>query len=520
LISQRFAVLGAALPLAGFVSYIWDMTRGRAEPNRVSWALWASAPLIAFAAEIVQGTTMRIALVTFTLGLGPLLVLLVSFANRGCYWKLARLDVVCAGLSGAAIAAWAMTGRGDAAIALSIAADAFAAVPTVLKSYASPESESPWTYLASGAGAVITLLTVRHWASATFASYAFPSYVAAICALISALILLPRPDRRAGARAAPDRMRGRYGPEPDLITALAPVDGGSSPLGLALLMGLAPRREAEAGSLPDRPSPEPGSAVRPQPLPFPLFAAPVAEDLEAPELEAPEFNGAPGCRGVAFVAHCLLNQNSKAGEGAYCAGISAPVVEALRVRGWRIEQMPCPELAFAGLSRWWMVREQLDTVGYRRHCRKLADTIAARIAVHTRQGRPVVLIGVDGSPSMGVHVTLSDPACGGRPVGSKANVDLILGEGILIEELRWALTLLGLGFPPAGAETHDLPGHDVAVQRIRLESLLAAEPQRGEHYQDERGHGQQAVAIDQDHREVPLGWGIADGGEGGDWRPG
>ncbi len=500
LISQHLAVLGAALPLAGFVSYIWDMTRGRAEPNRVSWALWASAPLIAFAAEIAQGTNMQIALVTFTLGLGPLLVLLVSFASRGCYWKLARLDVVCGGLSGAAIAAWVMTGRGDAAIALSIAADAFAALPTVLKSYARPESESPWTYLASGAGAVVTLLTVRHWASATFASYAFPSYVAAICALISALILLPRPGRRARVRAAPNRMRGRYRPEPDLITPLAPVDGGSTPLGLA------------------------------------LFAAPVAEDLETPGLEAPiggvvsplaeeleivvTDDGASGGRGVAFVAHCLLNQNSKAGEGAYCAGISAPVVEALRVQGWRIEQMPCPELAFAGLSRWWMVREQLDTVGYRRHCRKLADTIAARIAVHTRQGRPVVLIGVDGSPSMGVHVTLSDPACGGRPVGSKANADLIPGEGILIEELRWALTLLGLGFPPACAETHDLPGHDVAVQRIQLESLLASDPQCCEQHQDERGHGHQAVAVDQDHREVPLGRRISYGGEGRGLRPG
>jgi predicted secreted protein len=487
LVSQHLAVLGAALPLAGFVSYIWDMTRGRAEPNRVSWALWASAPLIAFAAEIVQGTSMQIALVTFALGLGPLLVLLVSFANRGCYWKLARLDVVCGGLSGGAIAAWALTGRGDVAIALSIAADAFAALPTVLKSYARPESESPWTYLASGAGSVITLLSVRHWASATFASYAFPLYVAAICALISALILFPRPGRRAGAPAAPHRMRGRYRPEPDLITALAPVNGGSSP---------------------------PGLAARPQPLPFPLFAAPVAEDLEIVVTD----DGVAGCRGVAFVAHCLLNQNSKAGEGAYCAGISAPVVEALRVQGWHIEQMPCPELAFAGLSRWWMVREQLDTVGYRRHCRKLADTIAARIAVHTRQGRPVVLIGVDGSPSMGVHVTVSDPACGGRPAGSRASVDLVPGEGILIEELRWALTLLGLGFPPADAETHDLPGHDVAVQRIQLESLLASESQRGKQHQHERGHRQYAVAIDQDHREVPLGRGID--GEGRGWQPG
>jgi hypothetical protein len=73
---------------------------------------------------------------------------------------------------------------------------------------------------------------------------------------------------------------------------------------------------------------------------------------------------------------------------------------------------------------------------------------------------------------MGVHVTLSDPACGGPPVQPKANAALIPGEGILIEELRWALTLQGLPFPPAGADTHDLPGHDVAVQRIQLASLL------------------------------------------------
>jgi hypothetical protein len=35
-----------------------------------------------------------------------------------------------------------------------------------------------------------------------------------------------------------------------------------------------------------------------------------------------------------------------------------------------------------------------------------------------------------------------------------------------------APALLGLRFLPVGAETHDVPGHDVAVQRVQLESLL------------------------------------------------
>src|SRR5215475_13114083 len=59
--------------------------------------------------------------------------------------------------------------------------------------------------------------------------------------------------------------------------------------------------------------------------------------------------------GVAFVAHCLLNQNAKTDGGARCPGVYSPAVQVLRDAGWRIEQMPCPELAFTGLNRFWAV---------------------------------------------------------------------------------------------------------------------------------------------------------------------
>ena len=67
--------------------------------------------------------------------------------------------------------------------------------------------------------------------------------------------------------------------------------------------------------------------------------------------------------GVAFVAHCMLNQNSTTNGGALCPGVYSPLVEQLREKGWRIEQMPCPELAFTGLNRFWAVKEQLDPAG-------------------------------------------------------------------------------------------------------------------------------------------------------------
>src|SRR6476659_3794405 len=103
--------------------------------------------------------------------------------------------------------------------------------------------------------------------------------------------------------------------------------------------------------------------------------------------------------GVAFVAHCLLNQNSKTEGGARCPGVYSPL----------LEQMPCPELAFTGLNRFWAVKEQLDTAAYRRHCRLLAAAVAGAVAVHVARGDDVIIVGIEGSPSMGVHVTSSDP---------------------------------------------------------------------------------------------------------------
>jgi len=105
----------------------------------------------------------------------------------------------------------------------------------------------------------------------------------------------------------------------------------------------------------------------------------------------------------------MLNQNSKTDGGARCPGIYSPLVEELRARSWRIEQMPCPELAFTGLNRFWAVKEQLDTSAYRRHCRRIAVAVAGAIEVHVRRGDEVMIVGLEGSPSMGVHITSSDP---------------------------------------------------------------------------------------------------------------
>ena len=176
--------------------------------------------------------------------------------------------------------------------------------------------------------------------------------------------------------------------------------------------------------------------------------------------------------GVAFVAHCLLNQNSKTHGGARCCGVYSPLVEEIRAKGWRIEQMPCPELAFTGLHRFWAVKEQLDTSAYRRHCRRIAVAVSGAIEVHVKRGDDVILVGIEGSPSMGVHITSSDPNRGGRPEWPDGAEELSPGSGIFMEELTAELADRGITAPRRMGISHQLPDFDPAAERAELAALM------------------------------------------------
>ena len=163
----------------------------------------------------------------------------------------------------------------------------------------------------------------------------------------------------------------------------------------------------------------------------------------APRARRQDRAGAGVSETVAYLAHCLLNANSKVGDGARCAGVYSPVVGVLREQGATIRQMPCPELAFAGTRRFWAVREQYDTRAFRAHCERLAAPVADAIRADLAAGARVVIVGIDGSPSMGVEVTASGDEWGGRP--DKPNDEdypVTPGAGLFTETL---LGLLGEG---------------------------------------------------------------------------
>ncbi len=139
--------------------------------------------MVAFFAQIASGVGWP-ALMTFVFGFSPLVIFALSFIKKESYWKISKLDISFGLISVTGIILWLITQKGETAILFSIIADAFAGIPTIIKTFYKPETEDALAYFFPILGAGITLLTLNNW---SFAYSAFPIYVLIICTILFVL---------------------------------------------------------------------------------------------------------------------------------------------------------------------------------------------------------------------------------------------------------------------------------------------------------------------------------------------
>jgi hypothetical protein len=210
-INVHFVYLGGAIGAIGSLVYARDTWRGTTQPNRVTWLLWAFAPLLAFAVELRSGVGLR-TLTTFIIGFMPLLVFVASFHNPASVWKIRRIDYACGAMSLAGTAAWLATQNGVVAIVAAIAADFLAGIPTMMKSWTHPESETVTSYIGAAINSGILLLTIDRW---TTAVAAFPLFILCI-ATVQVIVVGGKP----GPRLRQARQRRRGSPSSDPVVTI------------------------------------------------------------------------------------------------------------------------------------------------------------------------------------------------------------------------------------------------------------------------------------------------------------
>jgi hypothetical protein len=184
-LDQQWVFVSAALGLLGSLRYAHATLRGHARPNRVSFFLWAAAPMIAFSAQLSSGVGAP-AIPTLAAGVGPLIVLTASMVSRHGRVRVTRFDLACGAISVVALVVWLGLDDAPLAVVVAVIADGAAAVPTLLKSWRDPHSENALFYGLVGIGAAITLLTITSW---EVQEWAFAAYILALAVLLVGIII-------------------------------------------------------------------------------------------------------------------------------------------------------------------------------------------------------------------------------------------------------------------------------------------------------------------------------------------
>lgn len=199
MLPEYFAIIGAIIGSLGGFYYLFETIVGKAQPNRITWLLWGIFPMVIFVAQRAQGVE-GISWASFVAGFTPLLVVAASFFNEKAYWKSEPRDYYLMGASIVGIVLWVVTDNPNVALLFSLLADILAGIPTLIKAYRYPHSESWIAYAISTFGFGMSLLSVQ---THNFENTTFVAYVFILNGTFAVLASRGRKHRRATSEALP-----------------------------------------------------------------------------------------------------------------------------------------------------------------------------------------------------------------------------------------------------------------------------------------------------------------------------
>jgi len=173
MLPENIIFVAVFLNLIGQLLYIKSITKGHAKPNLVSWSIWMLAPFIAVFFQLKAGAGLSV-LPVFMAGFGPLIIITAALITKNALWKINSFDLICGVFSLTALLLYILTHNLGISIFFAILSDALAFIPTFVKSWKYPESESVAGYSWCVISNTIGLLIIKDW---SFTIYSFGVYL-------------------------------------------------------------------------------------------------------------------------------------------------------------------------------------------------------------------------------------------------------------------------------------------------------------------------------------------------------
>lgn len=154
---SALVAIGALVSAAGSVPYILAVIRGTVRPRLVSWAVWAVLAGVMTVSAFAEGAVASAVMTSITFIACATVTVLGWRQRQG---GVSRLDIVC--LLGAVlgIASLAIFKNPLVALAVSVAVDIIAFIPTLVHAWVSPYEESLTCFTLSAIGGTLAVLAV------------------------------------------------------------------------------------------------------------------------------------------------------------------------------------------------------------------------------------------------------------------------------------------------------------------------------------------------------------------------
>ena len=169
-----FGIVSSIAVIVGFVPYFIEIKRNKTQPHMLSWTGWGFVTALAATAMILDGFTWG-ALIVAANSVQCFAVAIYSLIKRSGVWSTGWHDYLFFILGITGLVLWQIFNNPDIAIGFAIAADLSFGLPTLIKIYKYPKSETAFSWSIFALAGVTGLVAVSY---ISFTEIAYPAYLA------------------------------------------------------------------------------------------------------------------------------------------------------------------------------------------------------------------------------------------------------------------------------------------------------------------------------------------------------
>jgi hypothetical protein len=158
------AIIATVLAVIGNIPYLHDVIRKKINPHPYTWLVWSIVSAVTFFGQVVKGGGIG----TLPTGAAEIFTIIIFvFALQNGFKNIAKRDTYFLLIALLGLIPWALTSDPTISIIIVVCIDVIAFIPTIIKTWHYPHTETPLLFSMNVLRHVLTLFSLEAYNIAT-----------------------------------------------------------------------------------------------------------------------------------------------------------------------------------------------------------------------------------------------------------------------------------------------------------------------------------------------------------------